>query len=111
MNAKTQHYVPRLLLRNFTYDAKKRMVQAYDKHESRSFPTNIINFAAEGSFYDFELEGKMYSLESVCQKIEDAATPLVKNAIENKVIETTKENAPHRASMAIFMSLQLFRTR
>ena len=86
-HAKIQHYVPKFLLRNFGL-GKKDQVWVYDKQTARSFPTNAKNVASENAFYDFEIGGETYSLESSLSKIESQAKPVVERIMDDDSVSS-----------------------
>lgn len=106
--AKVQHYVPQFLLRNFG-NGKKAQVHVFDKKTERSFSTNARNVAAESRFYDFEIEGEMYTLEPGLSQIEGDAKKLIQRIIdEDSLFSLTAQD---KADLAVFFSIQLTRTR
>jgi hypothetical protein len=70
--AENQHYVPKMLLRSFSFSkGKGEYLHAYDKHLERTFTPELKNIAAERGFYDLkseDLEG--VSLEPVFTSLE-----------------------------------------
>ncbi len=106
--AKVQHYVPQFLLRSFG-NGKKDQVWVYDKASDRSFSTNAKNIASESRFYDFELEGEAVTLEPMLSKIESSARSVIGEILKSdSVASLTHEN---RAVLAVFLSVQLVRTK
>jgi chemotaxis regulatin CheY-phosphate phosphatase CheZ len=57
MTARIHHYVPKLYLRGFSCDRKRRQVHVVDAIEKCAFVTNIQNVAAERDFNRLELDG------------------------------------------------------
>jgi len=53
--AKNEHYVPQFILKNFTVGNGKQ-IYVFDKHDEKSFKTNIRNIAAETGFYNFNIK-------------------------------------------------------
>lgn len=53
--AENQHYVPKMLLRNFAFEGrgKQPQIHVFDKHTDREFTSSIGNVVAERAFYDF----------------------------------------------------------
>ena len=106
--AKIQHYVPKFLLRNFGL-GKKDHVWVYDKQTGRSFQTNAKNVASENRFYDFEFDGKTYSLESGLSGIESNAKPIIERILHEDSVSAL--GARDRAMLASFLAIQFIRTK
>src|SRR5207249_1516181 len=49
--AKTQHYVPQFLLKNFAV-AEREQIHVFDKREERAFRAHVRRVAAENGLYD-----------------------------------------------------------
>ncbi len=78
-----QHYVPRLLLRGFLREPRaKEQVFVYDKHEDRSFPTNIANIAAEREFYDLVDDNNQGLVEGILSELESNTKSAFEKLIE-----------------------------
>lgn len=106
--AKNQHYVPQFLLKNFAF--KKGQVNVFDKKTERSFPSNTKNIASENGFYNFTLkDGSEYTWEVALSKLEDKASIIVKQIIEEKSIKSLSEE--QRLDLSLFLAIQLVRTR
>ncbi len=112
-HVKIQHYVPRLILKNFsskgdkfiwTYD-KNKVYNQKDKIKERS----IKYVAYENYFYDKKYKCKEGSYEYKLKEVENTVTPIIKKIIKFKsvTILTTKE----RKVLSHFISLQIFRTK
>lgn len=106
--AKIQHYVPKFLLRNFGL-GKKDHVWVYDKQTGRSFQTNAKNVASENRFYDFEIDGKTYSLESGLSGIESNTKPVIEGILREDSVSAL--DARERATLASFLAIQFIRTK
>lgn len=106
--AKIQHYVPKFLLKNFGL-GKKDHVWVYDKQTGRSFQTNAKNVASENRFYDFEFDGKTYSLESGLSGIESNAKPVIEKILHEDSVSVL--DARGRAMLASFLAVQFIRTK
>lgn len=83
-----QHYVPKLLLRNFASNlpAKKgkEKIYVFDREKKCSFTPNIKNIAAEFGYYDLELpEGKI-SFEDHLGKIETSVADVIEKIKKDK---------------------------
>jgi hypothetical protein len=106
--AKVQHYVPQFLLRNFG-NGKKDQLWVFDKTTGRSFSTNAKNIASESRFYEFEYAGARLSLEPYLSKIESSAKPILSHVLRADSLADLDATA--RATIAVFLSIQLTRTR
>jgi hypothetical protein len=51
--AKTQHYVPQFLLKNFA-EPEKDQIHVFDKQEERTFRAHVRKVAAETGLYDIK---------------------------------------------------------
>jgi hypothetical protein len=106
---KIHHYVPQLLLREFSF-GKKHKLYAYDKRDDRVFITNVDRAAAESGFNDFLVEGVgPVSAEPAFGDLETRASPVLKRIVRDESIASlTREE---RALISSFVVVQLFRTR
>jgi hypothetical protein len=101
--AENQHYVPRMLLKNFCY--KNQQIYAYDKWEDRSFSTNIGNIACERNF---NAVGKL-DAEPFFTFLESAAKPVIDKLLkqQNLIALTSLENL----ILSFFIAAQYCRTK
>lgn len=106
--AKIQHYVPKFLLRNFGL-GKKDQLWVYDKQTARSFQTNAKNVASENRFYDFEIGGETYSLESSLSQIESKTKPVIERILHEDSVSGL--GAQERATLGSFLAIQFVRTK
>lgn len=104
--AKVQHYVPQFLLKNFG-TGKKDKLHVFDKLTGKSFATNARNVAAESRFYDFQLMGQDYSVETALSKMEGEAKPLIKSILDADSLADL--SCDRRAKLSVFMAVQLTR--
>jgi Protein of unknown function (DUF4238) len=94
MTARIHHYVPKLYLRGFCCDGKRRKVHVLDGIAKRAFVTNVDNVAAERDFNRVELGG------IPADKLEvgfNAFETEVAAAIERTVERSTFRNAGDRS--------------
>lgn len=108
MEAKIHHYVPKFLIRNFGM-GKKNQVWVYDKTNSRSFPSNAKNVASENRFYEFDVGGTMYSLESSLSRIETKSKELFDKILAADSTGSLK--ADDRSTLSSFLAIQFIRTK
>ena len=106
-----QHYVPRLLLRNFAIDPnvdiKKQQIWVFDKSNDNVFSPNIGGIAAETSFYDVEGEKGIISAETALSKLEDKAAPVIQRIIAGKSVNCLSDE--DRTWLSIFCTVQFVR--
>lgn len=107
-HAKIQHYVPKFLLKNFG-TGKKDQLWVYDKSTARSFQSNVKNVASESKFYDFEIDNKIYSLESSLSTIESKAKKLIERILTIDSINAWSDD--DRGIIAVFLAIQFVRTK
>lgn len=85
-----QHYVPKMLLRNFAIpDTGKRgreQVHVLDKSNSRTFVANIRNVAAAFEFYETEMAGKVVNAERILGELEGHAALVLQKIIVNRSV-------------------------
>lgn len=108
--AEIQHYVPRLLLRGFLREPRdKEQVFVYDKHEGRSFPTNISNIAAEREFYEFDADAGQGRVEGLLSKLESNTKSAFERLIAAESLAAL--SGEQLAWLSIFLSTQQLRTK
>ena len=112
---KIQHYVPKMLLRNFGFGKKNNpKIHAFDKHEGkfgRAFkhPTAIRNVAAESGFYDFEVGDRTASIESTLAFLEYKTASAFKKLFEEKNLGALTDE--DKAWISVFVASQHVRGR
>ena len=108
--AEVQHYVPRLLLRGFLREPKaKKQVFVYDKHEDRSFLTNIRNIAAERKFYDFDVDDNQIDVEDILSQLESNTKSAFTRLIGTKSLAALDDE--QKSWLSVFIATQQLRTR
>lgn len=107
---KTQHYVPRFYLENFSKDSQ---LWVFDKLNENKFKTAIDNIACENYFYDHqilnEVTGEQF-IEKTLSSIEGMLAPKFKNFLL-KVSPGYLLTEEDRILVSEMMVLQLSRTR
>lgn len=106
--AKVQHYVPKFLLRNFGV-GKKDKLHVFDKQTGSMFATNFKNVAAESRFYDFEVEGHIFTVEPSLSKLEGIAKPMLKAILDTDSLSHL--SVEDRGKLSIFFAVQFVRTK
>lgn len=112
MHPKNQHYVPRLLLKNFS--SKERHIWAYDK-DAAVKGWNVIKerpiskVASEDYFYDLVGNSPRDSYEYLLGAIEKEVTPVISKVLLNEDINIISES--EKRIFAKFIAHQYMRTR
>lgn len=104
------HYVPKMLLRNFSFGKKKKeKIHAYDKHDQRVLRgVNISNMACERNFYDVAgRNGERFSLEQNLSDLESHADGAVKRIVSEQNLHTLSD--AEVAWLVLFAAIQFSR--
>jgi hypothetical protein len=104
--AKTQHYVPQFLLKNFALPAKEQ-VFVFDKREERSFRANVRKVAAENGFYDIKLPEGTVSAEAALSSLEGGAARVISALLKSQNIRVMTDD--DKVVMALFIGAQMLR--
>jgi len=108
-----QHYVPKMLLRNFSIEegAKRghEQVHVLDKSNSRTFIANIRNVAAAFDFYEAEMAGQVVNAEAILSELEGRASTAMQKIFETETVAVLE--AEERMWLSIFCSVQFVRTQ
>lgn len=86
---KSQHYVPRLLLKHFCDDGKT--ITVIDIRTKKTYKTNIINVAQENRFYDLKTTKGDVSLEKQFAELEEKAAPIIDEIVKTESIGWFKD--------------------
>lgn len=105
--AKNHHYVPQLLLKNFS--SNKGQLHVFDKLNTRTFKENQKNIASENYFYNFTEDGLTYSMEEWLSKLETKASPIIDEIILSKNLECI--NSATKCDLSFFFAVQMARTK
>lgn len=106
MSNENQHWVPKLLLKNF---ADSGRVYCLDIHSDEVTKPPPKHAASERGFNDFEIDGKLVSFEGKLQKIETKAAPVLKRVIGAQSLAGL--SPIDRQHVARFVAAQSFRTK
>ena len=106
--AQNQHYVPKLILRQFLSNQEKEQVSVYDKHLDKKFTTSIKNIMGERRFNDFTFEDWMVSFESIATVIENLIVPVYRRIVETHRLDGSDQE---KADLGFLMAFQFLRTR
>jgi hypothetical protein len=105
-----QHYVPKMLLRNFGFGKKREQIHVFDKTNGRIFQCNINKVAAEKGCYDALIDGKVsVSLEPHLSRLESGTNGAFKKVIETRSIAGLSGN--DRSWIGVFVAAQFLRTK
>jgi hypothetical protein len=106
--AKNQHYVPQFILSNFTISGGKQ-IHVFDKHNEKSFLTNIRNIAAETGFYNFDIKELKFTIEPGLSDLESNTCVAFEKIIKERSVSNLNDD--DRSMIAYFISVQIYRTR
>lgn len=104
---KSQHYVPRLLLKHFCADGKTIVVT--DLKTKNKYKTNIINVAQENRFYDLKTMNGDISLEKQFAGLEDKTAPIIDKIVKIESIGWLLDS--DKRVVEDFILCQFYRTR
>ncbi|KFW99835.1 DUF4238 domain-containing protein [Pectobacterium carotovorum] len=105
-----QHTVPRFLLEGFATLGRGKYPQLYtfDKHNERSFVTNIMNATVRNTFYNLDDHPERLSLEPLMGIYESEAAPVIHQLLECRDIRNL--SGEERYKLAVFVAIQRART-
>lgn len=106
MSAENQHWVPKLLLKNF---AESGRIYCFDIHSGEVTKPPPKFAACEPGFNEFEIDGKRISFEDKFEKIETKAAPVLRRIIAGRSLAGL--SALDRRHVARFVAAQSFRTK
>lgn len=104
--AKNQHYVPQLLLKNFA--SEKGQLWVFDKKHRRSFKENKKNVASQNYFYNTAVNDGSFSMEEWLSQIETIAAPTINTIVSQRNLEAI--NSATKRDLAFFFAVQMVRT-
>lgn len=104
---KNHHYVPRFLLKNFTYGKKSR-VYVFDKKDQKQFETNVRNIASQTGFYNINFKGISISFEESFSKLESICSKIIKKIVKEVSLSSLSED--EKRHLSIFIVTQHLRT-
>jgi hypothetical protein len=103
-NNKKHHYVPKLLLRNFSTDPDRKQINLFNIKRLKFISAASI----DGQCYKDYFYGKEPTLEKTFGKLESLVSVLFKNAIKNSVLPS--RHTVDFINLISFIALQLGRT-
>jgi hypothetical protein len=102
------HYVPRLLLRNFTHDKSRQRLFIFDKQRGRSFPGSVDDIGQEHGFNDILLpDGRIFPFEPVISGVDHDATGPLWRLLDGRLVPS--RNSEDRRILAEFIAVQRLR--
>lgn len=104
-----QHYVPQLILRNFSFNKKEDQVWVFNKRTEKIYRSNVRNVASEKGFYDIVMDGEEFSVDPMLTQLEGYTASIVKRILKDKSLENISED--HRTVLSYFLASQCARTR
>lgn len=104
---KSQHYVPRFLLKYFCANGKT--ITVTDFVENKTYETNVTNVAQENRFYDLKTMNGDVSLEEQFAGLEDKTAPIIEKIIEEESIRSLQDT--DKRIIEDFILCQFYRTR
>jgi hypothetical protein len=105
--AEVQHYVPRVILKNFVF--KNRHVYVFDKLHSNEFSTEIKNIMSESNFYNKPDQNDKNTPELHLSILESKVSKPIQQLIEKENLTCLSED--DKSWIAAFMLAQLSRTK
>lgn len=81
----------------------------FDKHNKKTFKTNIRNIAAETGFYNFNIKEYELTIETGLSDLESNTCEAFAKIIKKRSISHLDDN--DRSKIAYFISVQIYRTR
>lgn len=112
---KIQHYVPKMLLRNFAFGKKTNpKTHVFDKHRGEAgevfpHPTSIRKIAAEKGFYDFDVGDVTASIEGGLALLEGRTAAAFEKLLGAPNLTALSDK--DRAWISIFVASQFVRGR
>jgi hypothetical protein len=102
---KLQHYVPKLILKQFA-DSRDQLY-VFDKNNNNIFPDTIKKAGGQKYYYNFEIADEKLTLENYLCKIENKVAPYIKKIIKEKNVSILQDK--ERIELSIFLSIQMVR--
>jgi hypothetical protein len=99
--AKKQHYIPRLLLRDFSTDRDGKLINIHLLNENRLLQGSLYEQAQKNYLY-----GADQKLEKIYEKLENETAPAIRK-LSNKKFDLTNEERLH---LKLFIMYQMNRT-
>lgn len=105
---KKHHYVPRFLLKNFSFGKKdKEKIHIFDKASQRSFVSSIKDAGAENYFYR-DVDERELSTEDKLSKLETETAPIIEKIINEQSIKNL--TLLDFGVLSLFIAVQKLRT-
>lgn len=106
---KSQHYVPRMLMRPFAVRGagKAEQVQVFDKHSDRSFTARLEDVLAGRYFNTIWHEDFVQDVEGPLAKLEGRAAPVLRKLVEER--SWANLDGEEQVTLAFFLAVQFVR--
>jgi len=104
--AKTQHYVPQFLLKNFATTGTEQ-VHVFDKREEKAFRAHVRKVAAENGLYDVKLPERIVSAETALSSLDGAAARVIGKILREQSLKLLTHD--DRVVMSLFIGTQMLR--
>ena len=111
--AKTQHFVPRFLLRRFCEQVRrkkrtKNRIFVHNLADGRVFRTGLGNVAASNRFYDLPVNSEVVlTIDPSLQELESLAAPAIAKLVQGRDLDVLTTD--DRAAIAFFVTVQAIR--
>lgn len=104
---KNQHYVPRFILKRFSF-GKGKHIYAYDKRFEHVFTCSVNNAAVKNKFYDIKIDEEEITIEHALSEIETKAAIIYKKILDSENLRTITDL--EKKSFSDFLAIQFLRT-
>ncbi len=104
--AKKHHYVPRFILKNFSF-GKRKKIHVYDKLNTKQFAASINDTGAENYFYD-DADDYAISTEDKLAKLETETAPIIKRIVDAQSLRDI--TVLEYGTLALYITVQKMRT-
>ncbi|GAC20702.1 DUF4238 domain-containing protein [Paraglaciecola arctica] len=106
MQTKKQHYVPRFILKNFSF-GKGKKIHVFDKLNNRTFVSSIIDAGSENYFYVDPVEYETNTEDKLCE-LETQTAPIISKIVQEQSINNVSDF--ELGILSLFISVQKLRT-
>jgi hypothetical protein len=106
---KKHHYVPAAYLRNFSIANDPERIHVHDKSTNRSFISRVRDAACETNYNTVEIDGQRTNLESLFDKIDSYAPPLIRKILAEERIDNLERE--ERYGIIAITAVQILRVK
>lgn len=106
---KSQHYVPRMLMRPFAVPGagKFEQIQVFDKHTDRSFTARLEDVLAGRYFNTIWHDDWVEDVEGPLSKLEDRAAPIIRKLVADR--SWANLDGEEQVTLGFFLAVQFVR--